>query len=96
MVRIRLARHGRKSKPFYHLVAADSRSPRDGKFIEKLGKYDPNCDPSHIDLNVQRIQYWFGVGAEPTHQAKVILKQAKVELSRTKTTQPSPQQTTTP
>lgn len=88
MVRIRLARHGRSSKPFYHLVAADSRSPRDGKFIEKLGKYDPGCEPSLIDLNVARVQYWYGVGAEPSDQAKVILKHANVTLTRTKTTPP--------
>lgn len=88
MVRIRLARHGRKSKPFYHLVAADSRSPRDGKFIEKLGKYDPQCDPSHIELNETRIQYWYGVGAEPTPQVMKILQIAKIELKRTQTTAP--------
>ena len=88
MVRIRLARHGRKSRPFYHVVACDSRSPRDGKFIEKLGKYDPNPEPSHIDLNVQRIQYWYGVGASLSDQVQVLLKRAGVELSRKQTTLP--------
>ncbi|MCY4443421.1 MAG: 30S ribosomal protein S16 [Proteobacteria bacterium] len=82
MVRIRLARHGRKNRPFYHVVAADSRFPRDGRFIEKLGKYDPGHHPSLVDLNVERIQHWYGSGAQLSHQVKVILEKHKVALKR--------------
>ncbi|MCY4380874.1 MAG: 30S ribosomal protein S16 [Proteobacteria bacterium] len=85
MVRIRLARRGRKSRPFYHLVVADSRCSRDGKFIEKLGKYDPNLDPSYIDLNAERIQYWYGVGAQLTGQAKNLVTKAEISLERAAT-----------
>lgn len=82
MVRIRLARHGRKSRPFYHLVAADSRAPRDGKFIEKLGKYDPNSEPSLMELHTERIQHWYGVGAQCSSAVQNILKKNQVTLSR--------------
>ena len=85
MVRIRLARHGRKSRPFYHVVVADSRFPRDGRFIEKVGKYDPGPNPSHIELNVPRIQHWYGVGAQLSEQVQVLLKRQKVALKRFQT-----------
>ncbi len=71
--RIRLQRHGKKGKPFYHIVAADSRAPRDGKFIEKLGIYNPNTNPATIEINFDRALYWLQVGAEPTNTARAIL-----------------------
>ena len=82
MVRIRLARHGRKAKPYYHVVAADSKSPRDGKFLEKLGKYDPNCEPSFFEINKDRVQHWYGLGASLSHPVKVMLKKHKITLIR--------------
>ena len=61
---LRLQRHGSTHRPFYHLVAADSRSPRDGRFIEKLGYYDPNQEPSVIEMKEDRVQYWYQNGAQ--------------------------------
>ncbi len=72
-VKIRLARHGRKSKPFYHIVVADSRAPRDGKFIERIGSYNPNTNPATIDLKFDRALQWLGDGAQPTDTARSIL-----------------------
>ena len=71
--RIRLQRHGKKSKAFYHIVAADSRSKRDGKFIEKLGIYNPNTNPATIDINFDRTLSWVQVGAEMSDTARAIL-----------------------
>lgn len=71
--KIRLQRHGKKGKPFFHLVAADSRSPRDGRFIEKLGTYNPTSNPATIDLNFDRCVYWVKSGAEATDTARAIL-----------------------
>ena len=71
--RIRLQRHGKKGKPFYHLVAADSRAKRDGKFIEKLGTYNPNLNPAVIDLDFDRTLHWVQVGAEMSNTARAIL-----------------------
>ena len=73
-VRIRLARGGAKKKPFYRIVAADSESPRDGRFLETLGTYNPMVDPAAITLKDERIKYWLGVGAKPTTTVKSILK----------------------
>lgn len=71
--RIRLQRHGKKGKAFYHIVAADSRAKRDGKFIEKLGVYNPNTNPATIDVNFDRTLHWVQVGAEMTDTARAIL-----------------------
>lgn len=71
--RIRLQRHGKKGKAFFHLVAADSRAKRDGKFIEKLGVYNPNTNPATIDLNFERTLHWVQVGAEMSDTARAIL-----------------------
>ena len=71
--RIRLQRHGKKSKAFYHIVAADSRSKRDGKFIEKLGIYNPHTNPATIDINFDRTLSWVQVGAEMSDTARAIL-----------------------
>lgn len=72
-VKIRLQRHGKKGKPFYHIVAADARAKRDGKFIEKIGTYNPNTNPATIDLKIDRAVNWLQNGATPTDTAKAIL-----------------------
>ena len=72
-VRMRLQRHGRKKKPFYHIVIADARAPRDGKFIERLGFYNPNTNPATIELDTERSLDWLHKGAQPTNTVKAIL-----------------------
>ncbi len=71
--KIRLQRHGKKGKPFFHIIATDARTPRDGRFIEKLGVYDPTSNPATIDIHFDRCLHWVKVGAEPTNTAKAIL-----------------------
>jgi len=71
--KIRLQRHGRKGYAFYYVVVADSRAPRDGKFIERLGSYNPNTNPATIDLNFERALYWVSTGAQPTDTARTVL-----------------------
>lgn len=73
-VKIRLARGGAKKKPFYRIVAANIESPRDGRFLETLGTYDPMVEPAAITLKNERIDYWLGVGAQLTTTVKSILK----------------------
>lgn len=77
-VRIRLMRMGRRNRPFYRIVVADSRARRDGKFVEILGHYDPLPDPPKIEVDVDRAIYWLSVGAQPTHAAKCVLRRAGV------------------
>lgn len=72
-VSIRLARRGGKKNPIYRVVVADSRSPRDGRFIESVGHYNPQTDPSTIDLNEERVRYWLSQGARPTDTVKKLL-----------------------
>ena len=72
-VKIRLARHGRKRRPFYYIVAADSRAPRDGRYIERIGSYNPNTDPASIDLNFDKAINWLQNGAIPTDTCRAIL-----------------------
>lgn len=72
-VKIRLQRHGKKGKPFYHIVVADSRARRDGRFIEKLGTYNPITNPATIELNVDSAVKWLNNGAQPTDTARAIL-----------------------
>lgn len=72
-VKIRLARHGKKGYAFYHIVVADGRAPRDGKFIEKLGTYNPNTNPATIDLDFDKALDWMQKGAQPTDTARNIL-----------------------
>ncbi len=72
-VKIRLQRHGKKGKPFYHIVVADSRAPRDGKFIEKLGVYNPNTNPATINIDTEKAVDWLYKGAQPTDTARAIL-----------------------
>jgi len=72
-VKIRLQRHGKKQKPFYWIVAADARSKRDGRYLEKLGTYNPNTNPATIDLNLDQAVQWLHNGAQPTDTARAIL-----------------------
>ncbi len=77
-VKIRLARHGAKKKPFYRIVVADSESPRDGKYLENVGTYDPLKDPAEVTLKPERIKHWIDEGAIPTDTVKSILKRENV------------------
>jgi small subunit ribosomal protein S16 len=77
-VKIRLKRIGAKKKPFYRVVVADSRSPRDGKFIEELGYFDPLKDPAEIKINTEKAKKWLKDGAQPTDTAKALLKKSGV------------------
>jgi small subunit ribosomal protein S16 len=72
-LKLRLQRHGKKRKPFYHIVAADSKAPRDGKFVEKVGTYNPNTNPATIDLDFDKAVHWLTVGAQPTDTCRAIL-----------------------
>ena len=80
--KIRLQRHGRKGYAFYHVVVADSRAPRDGKYVERLGSYNPNTNPATIDLNFERALYWVQVGAQPTDTARNILSEKGVYMKK--------------
>jgi small subunit ribosomal protein S16 len=72
-VKIRLQRHGKKGKPFYYIVVADARAPRDGRFIERLGSYNPNTNPATIDINFDKTLDWVNDGAQPTDTCRAIL-----------------------
>ena len=78
MVKIRLRRMGAKKAPFYRIVVADSRYPRDGRFIEPLGTYNPLTEPAEIKVDADRTQAWIKTGAQPTDTVKRLLKQANV------------------
>ncbi|MCF0180326.1 MAG: 30S ribosomal protein S16 [Bacteroidales bacterium] len=80
--KIRLARHGHKNYAFYSIVVADSRAPRDGKYIEKIGTYNPNTNPATIDLNFERALYWVETGAQPTLTTEKILSYKGVLLMK--------------
>ncbi|MBA2375064.1 MAG: 30S ribosomal protein S16 [Actinomycetota bacterium] len=73
-VKIRLARHGSKANPFYRIVVADSRSPRDGRYIERIGTYDPQREPSAIEVDNEKASEWLGKGAQPTGQVRKLLE----------------------
>ena len=81
-VKIRLRRMGKKKQPIYKMVAADSRSPRDGKFLEAVGFYNPLTNPHTLDLKEDRIMYWLNVGAQPTHTVKSLLRQKGITLKK--------------
>lgn len=72
-VKIRLARHGDKKSPFYRVVVADSRSPRDGKFIEQVGTFNPMTDPEEVKIDAEKVQKWIRNGAQPTDTVKKLL-----------------------
>lgn len=76
MVKIRLRRMGAKKNPYYRIVVADSRFPRDGRFIEEIGTYNPLTDPIELKVDVERAQYWLKNGAQPTDTARALLKKA--------------------
>ena len=80
--KIRLQRHGRKGYAFYPIVVADSRAPRDGKFIERIGSYNPNTNPATISLNFDRALYWVETGAQPTDTVRSILSKEGVMLMK--------------
>ena len=71
---IRLARHGAKKKPFYRIVVADGECPRDGRYLENVGTYDPLIDPAKVTLKTERIQYWVDQGAKPSDTVRSLLK----------------------
>ena len=77
MVKIRLRRMGAKKNPFYRIIVADSRSPRDGRCIEELGYYDPLTEPATIKVDAERAMYWLGCGAQPTETVRALLKKAE-------------------
>ena len=81
-VKLRLRRMGKKKQPIYKMVAADSRSPRDGKFLEAVGFYNPLTKPHTLDLKEDRILYWLNVGAQPTHTVKSLLRQQGITLKK--------------
>ncbi|MDR0936825.1 MAG: 30S ribosomal protein S16 [Oscillospiraceae bacterium] len=78
MVKIRLRRMGAKKAPFYRVVVADSRAPRDGRFIEEIGTYNPLTNPSEIKIDAERAKYWLGTGAQPTDILRTLLKKADI------------------
>ena len=77
MVKIRLQRFGAKKSPFYHIVVADSKSPRDGKIIEQIGTYNPMTEPSTIVLDKEKVEKWIKNGAKPTDTVKALIEKAK-------------------
>ncbi len=77
MVKIRLQRYGAKKAPFYHIVVADSRSPRDGRIVEQIGTYDPMKDPAEIKLDMAKVETWIKSGAKPTDTVKALIEKAK-------------------
>ena len=76
-VKLRLTRKGAKKKPFYRIVAADTESPRDGRYLEIVGTYDPNLDPAVVVLHDDKLNYWLGQGAVPTPTVANLIKQAQ-------------------
>lgn len=78
MVKIRLRRMGAKKNPYYRIVVADSHFPRDGRFIEEIGTYDPLTNPATIKVDGERAKYWIGTGAQPTETVRALLKKAEV------------------
>ncbi|WP_010661959.1 30S ribosomal protein S16 [Marinilabilia salmonicolor] len=81
-VKIRLTRHGRKRYAYYHIVVADSRAPRDGKYIERIGSYNPNTNPATIELDFDKALTWLGKGAQPTDTARAILSYQGVLMKK--------------
>ena len=76
MVKIRLQRFGAKKAPFYHIIVADSRSPRDGRIVEQIGTYDPMKNPAEIKLDKEKVAYWIKNGAKPTDTVKALIEKA--------------------
>ena len=76
-VKIRLARHGAKKRPYYRIVVADSRCPRDGKFIEEVGRYNPSTEPAMVQFDLEKVDQWIKNGAQPTDTVASLLKRAR-------------------
>ncbi len=76
-VKIRLARHGAKKRPYYRIVVADSRCPRDGRFIEEVGRYDPLTDPATVKVDLEAVDRWIGNGAQPTDTVASLIAKAR-------------------
>lgn len=90
-LKIRLARGGAKKRPFYRIVVAEATSPRDGRFVERVGSYNPMLASDHADrvvLNQERIQYWLSVGAQPTDRVQLFLSRANMMPAPTRTDKP--------
>jgi len=83
-IKIRLARMGKKKKPFYRIVVADSRAPRDGRFIEIVGNYDPKQDPPAVTVKADRVQDWISKGATPSETVSNLLKDKGIVINREK------------
>lgn len=81
-VKLRLARAGAKKNPFYRVVVADSRSPRDGRFIEHVGVYDPKRKPAHVRLQMERLEYWLSKGAQPSDTVAQLINQTRREAAK--------------
>jgi small subunit ribosomal protein S16 len=79
-VKIRLKRMGQKKAPFYRIVVADSRSPRDGRFIEEVGFFNPCSEPNELSVNKEAVEKWLSTGAQPTETVKALLKKSGVEV----------------
>ena len=82
MIKVRLARRGAKKRPFYHIVIADSRKSRDGRYIEKLGNFNPNTHPAIVRMDSDRALYWIMTGAQPTDTARTILSNMGVMIKK--------------
>lgn len=76
-VKLRLQRHGAKKRPFYRIVAADARAPRDGRFLDIVGTYDPNHDPAQLRMKLERVDYWLGNGAQATDTVASLIRRAR-------------------
>jgi len=76
-VKIRLARHGAKKKPYYRVVVADARARRDGRFIEQVGRYNPCVDPTFLELDLEKIDAWISKGAQPTDRVGLLIEKAR-------------------
>jgi small subunit ribosomal protein S16 len=80
---IRLRRHGAKKRPFYRIVVTDSRSPRDGRFVDQIGTYDPGFDPPKVTLKTEETQHWIKSGAQPSETVRKLIKQATTTTAPT-------------
>lgn len=81
MVRIRMARMGAKKKPFYRVVVADSRAPRDGRFLEQIGYYDPMQNPKRIQIDLSRVDHWLSVGAQPSDTVRSLIANMRASVT---------------
>jgi len=83
-VKVRMQRHGAKKRPYYRIVVADSHSPRDGKFLELVGTYDPSRSPALLDIKLDRVEHWIGLGAQPSDTVRTLINRLKRGLTQTR------------